>query len=276
MVAQIQEFEEYYDLSEDEDDDELFYAPTYFEIDEQLVIVACLMLLEQRYRVLKSMSPERVQEEVEDIIDSLNNELKSTAVSKIDSTVWDYFDKIMSDYNIPDRYVNQDTSMYPIVEESINTLCNQLKGELKQKSMFFVDNLTKDSFNILPNFKRAVRKVIDAVGGNLIYSKEKSKRNVEEFVYGKDKLYYWITANDSSVCAWCRMQESLPPRTLSEMPLDHWNGHCEHEPVDYTYSNEYMIMLARGEYRDEINAFAPNDSAMSQASGRIQADRRIL
>ena len=276
MVAQVQEFEEYYDLSEDEDDDELFYAPTRFDIDEQLVIVACLMLLEQRYRVLKSMSPERVQDEVEAMIDSLNTELKSTAISKIDSTVWDYFDKIMSDYNIPDRYVSQDTSMYPIVEESINTLCNQLKGELKQKSMFFVDNLTKDTFNILPNFKRAVRKVIDAVGGNLIYSKEKSKRNVEEFVYGKDKLYYWITANDDKVCDWCRMQESLPPRTLREMPLDHWNGHCEHEPVDYTYSDEYMIMLARGEYRDEISVYTPSDSAMSQAVGKIQADRRRL
>lgn len=276
MVAQIQEFEEYYDLSEDEDDDELFYAPTRFDIDEQLVIVACLMLLEQRYRVLKSMSPERVQDEVEAMIDSLNSELKSTAIDKIDSTVWDYFDKIMSDFNIPDKYVSQDTSMYPIVEESINTLCNQLKGELKQKSMFFVDNLTKDTFNILPNFKRAVRKVIDAVGGNLIYSKEKSKRNVEEFVYGKDKLYYWITANNDKVCEWCRMQEALPPRTLSEMPLDHWNGHCEHEPVDYTYSDEYMIMLARGEYRDEINAYTPDDVSMSQAIGKIQADRRRL
>lgn len=276
MVAEIQEFEEYYDLSEDEDDDELFYAPTRFDIDEQLVIVACLMLLEQRYRVLKSMSPERVQDEVEAMIDSLNSELKSTAIDKIDSTVWDYFDKIMSDFNIPDKYVSQDTSMYPIVEESINTLCNQLKGELKQKSMFFVDNLTKDTFNILPNFKRAVRKVIDAVGGNLIYSKEKSKRNVEEFVYGKDKLYYWITANNDKVCEWCRMQEALPPRTLSEMPLDHWNGHCEHEPVDYTYSDEYMIMLARGEYRDEINAYTPDDVSMSQAIGKIQADRRRL
>ena len=39
---------------------------------------------------------------------------------------------------------------------------------------------------------------------------------------------------------------------------------------------EYMIMLARGEYRDDIAAFAPNDMAMSQATGKIQADRRKL
>ena len=273
MVAQVQYIEEYYDLNEDDDDSDLFYAPTRFEIDEQLVIVACLMLLEQRYRVLKSMTPQQIVDEVEDMIDSMNIEMSSTAIEKIDRATFDFFDREMRNYNIPSKYVSQDTSMYPIVEESINTLCNQLKGELKQKSMFFSDNLTKDTFNILPNFKRAVRKIIDAVGGNLIYSKEKSKRNVEEFVYGEDKLYYWLTANDDKVCAWCKMQESLPPRTLREMPLDHWNGRCDHEPVDYTYSNEYMLMLARGEYRDEIEAYTPSYE-MSQATGRVQARRK--
>ena len=254
MVKTIQDIDEYYH-SDDEEDDDLFYAPTYFDVDEQIVVVACLMLLEQRYRVIRSMTLQRIIDEVEDIIDSLGIELKSTAIDKIDSCVYAYFDKVMSDYNIPDKYVNQDTSMYPIVEESIDTLINQLKGELKQKAMFFKDNLVKDDFDILPNFKRAVQKVIDAVGNNLIYSKEKSKRNVEEFVYGEDKLYYWLTANDDKVCNWCRVQESLPPRTLKEMPLDHPHGRCEHEPVDYTYSDEYMIMLARGEYRDGIDAF---------------------
>ena len=255
MVKTIQDIDEYYHSDDGEDDDDLFYAPTYFDVDEQIVVVACLMLLEQRYRVIRSMTLQRIIDEVEDIIDSLGIELKSTAIDKIDSCVYAYFDKVMSDYNIPDKYVNQDTSMYPIVEQSIDTLINQLKGELKQKAMFFKDNLVKDDFDILPNFKRAVQKVIDAVGNNLIYSKEKSKRNVEEFVYGEDKLYYWLTANDDKVCNWCRVQESLPPRTLKEMPLDHPHGRCEHEPVDYTYSDEYMIMLARGEYRDGIDAF---------------------
>ena len=181
----------------------------------------------------------------------------------------------MNLYNVPSKYVEQDISMYPIVVESINTLCNQLKGEIKQKSMFFSDesNISKDDFDILPNFKRAVQKVVDAVGGNLIYSKEKSSRNVDEFVYGADKLYYWLTANDDKVCDWCRVQESLPPRTLREMPMDHWNGRCEREPVDYIYSNEYMMMLARGEYRDEIEAYTPSYE-YSQATGKVQAPRR--
>jgi len=257
MVAQVQLIEEYYH-SDDEDDD-IFLAPTYFDVDEQIVIVACLMLLEQRYRVLKSMTPQRIVDEIEDIIDALNVELSSTALDKVDLAVYDYFNKLMGEYNIPNKYVAQDTSMYDIIDETITTLCNQLKGELKQKAMFFEDNLSNNDFNILPNFKRAVQKVIDAVGNNLIYSKVKTRRNVYEFVYGSDKLYYWLTANDDKVCSWCRMQESLPPRTLREMPLDHPHGRCEEEPVDYTYSDEYYIMLARGEYRDEINDFAPDD-----------------
>ena len=255
MVKQIEEFEDYYNLDEDDDDEFLFYAPTRFDVDEQLVIVACLMLLESRYRVLKSMTPQRIVDEIDEMIDSLNIELTDTAISKIDSTVYDYFNKLMKSYNVPLKYVEQDTSMYDILEQSITTLCNQLKGEIKQKSMFFKDNLSKDTFNILPNFKRAVQRVIDAVGGNLIYSKEKTKRNVDEFVYGSDKLYYWLTANDDKVCAWCQLQQSLPPRRLSEIPLDHINGRCELEPVDYTYSDEYYIMLARGEYYDGIEAF---------------------
>lgn len=268
MVKQIQEIEEYYDDSDD-DDSYLFYAPSHYNTDEQLVIVACLLLLEQRYRVLQSMTPQEVVDEIEEIIDGLNIELTSTALSKIDDCVKTYFNGLMENYSIPSKYVNQDTSMRSIVDESITTLCNQLKGELKQKAMFFVDNLSKDSFNILPNFKRAVQKVVDAVGNNLIYSKVKSRRNVYEFVYGEDKLYYWLTANDDKVCAWCRVQESLPPRTLREMPLDHPNGRCEEEPVDYTYSDEYMLMLARGEYRDEIEAYTPEDVNMSRISGRV-------
>lgn len=254
MVAEIQEIDEYYH-SDEEDDDDLFLAPTYYEVDEQIVIVACLLILQQRYLVMKSMTPQRIVDEVDDIIDSLNIELSSTAIDKIDSTVEAYFNKVMDEFNVPSKYVSQDTSMYPIVEESITTLCNQLKGELKQKAMFFKDNLSKDDFNILPNFKRAIRKVIDAVGNNLLYSKEKSKRNVYEFVYGEDKLYYWLTANDDKVCNWCLVQQSLPPRTIREIPLDHPRGRCELEPVDYNYSDEYYIMLARGEYYDGIEAF---------------------
>lgn len=258
MVKQMQDTDEFYEPYDDDDDPlSVFSAPTYYETDEQLVLIACLMILEQRYRLLQSMSPSDVVEEVEEIVSSLDIELKDTARIRVTNHLESYLKDLMSDFSIPDGYVSIDTSMIEIMEDSINGLTNQLRDELKVKSKFFRDNMSKDSFDILPNFKRAVKKLVDAVGSNLIWGKEKTKRNTYKFVYGKDKLYRWLTANDLKVCQWCLAQQSLPPRTLDEIPLDHIHGRCELEPIDYTYSDEYYLMLARGEYAPEIEAFRP-------------------
>lgn len=255
MVKQIQYNDEFYESSDDDDPLDVFSAPTQFDTDEQLVLIACLLLLQQRYVLLQSMSPSQVVDEVEEIMDSLLVDLDDMAYNQAESHIKKYFESVLSDFNVPSSYVEMDYSMLDLMTDSIDNLISQLHGELKVKAKFFRDNLSKDNFDVLPNFKRAVRKLVDAVGSNLIHGKEKSKRNVYEFVYGEDKLYRWLTANDDKVCAWCRMQESLPPRTLDEMPLDHMWGRCELEPIDYTYSDEYYVMLARGEYNKEIEAF---------------------
>ena len=270
MVKQIQTTEEYYEPYDDEDDPfEIFLAPTHYTTNEQLVLIACLLLLEQRYRLLQSMTLQEIVDEVDSIMSSLESELKGTAYEKASKHIDDYFRKVLADYNIPyGSYVKADTSMLDLMMDSLTNVVNQLGGEIKVKSKFFLDNLNKDTFDLMPNFKRAVQKVNDAVGSNLIWGKEKTLRNTYEFVYGKDKLYRWITSNDDKVCDWCRMQESLPPRTLREMPLGHAHCRCEREPIDYTYSDEYYLMLARGEYADVIDAFTPDDEYMSQASGR--------
>ena len=260
MVKQIQEIEEYYESDEDDDPLAIFTSPTYYDTDEQLVIIACLLLLQQRYMLIQSMTLSNIIDEIDEIMDSLYEELSETAYDKSYRHIEEYFNQLLDDYTIPrGMYVDVDTSMLDIMDDSLNGLVNQLRDELRVKTKFFKDNLSKDNFNILPNFKRAVQKLCDAVGNNLIYGKEKSKRNVYDFVYGEDKLYKWLTANDDKVCAWCRMQESLPPRTLREIPLDHPKGRCQLEPIDYTYSNDYYLMLARGEYSKEIEAFSPDD-----------------
>lgn len=259
MVKQIQTVDEYYDPYDDDDDPlAIFYAPTRFETDEQLVIVACLLLLQQRYMVMKSMTPQQIVDEIDSIMSSLETELVATATQKVTNHTQDYLNHLLVDYAIPLGYINIDASMIEIMNDSIKGMINQLGDELKVKGKFFVDNMSKDDFDILPNFKRAVKRVIDAVGINTIYSKEKSKRKVKEFVYGEDKLYTWITANDDKVCEWCRIQEKLPPRTLAEMPLDHPWGRCDQEPINPTYSDEYYIMLARRQSAEAIDIFSEN------------------
>ena len=257
MVKLIQESDEFYESSDDDDPLDVFSAPSYFDTDEQLVLIACLMILEQRYRLLQSMSPSQVVDELEEIMDSLLSDLDNMAYNQAENHIKSYFESLLSDYSIPDGYVDMDYSMLELLEDGIDNLVSQLHGELKVKAKFFRDNMSKDTFDVLPNFKRAVRKVIDTVGSNLIHGKEKSKRNVYEFVYGEDKLYRWLTANDDKVCSWCLAQQSLPPRTIDEMPLDHIHGRCELEPIDYTYSDDYYLMLARGEFISTIDAIKP-------------------
>jgi len=241
MVKQIQTIDEYYDPYEDDDDPLLiFSAPDYYDSDEQLVLIACLMLLEQRYRIMQSMTPQRVLDEIDNIAKSLKKELKATAINRIHSCVYDYFSAKLLEFGIPQSgYVDQDTSMDDIIKQSIDNLVNQLRDELKVKGMFFDENMSEGDFDILPNFKRAVNKLIDAVGVNLIYSKEKSLRNIEEFVYDEDVLWLWVTKMDSRVCEWCREQESLPPRPLNDLPLDHPRGRCTKVPLWTAYNTKY-------------------------------------
>lgn len=257
MVKQMQLNDEFYESSDDDDPLEVFSAPSYFDTDEQLVLIACLMILEQRYRLLQSMSPTQIVDELEEIMDSLLSDLDNMAYTQAENHIKSSFEALLSDYSIPGGYVDMDYSMLELIEDGIDGLVSQLGNELKVKAKFFRDNMSKDSFDVLPNFKRAVRKLIDTVGSNLIHGKEKSKRNVYKFVYGEDKLYRWLTANDDKVCDWCLAQQSLPPRTIDEMPLDHMHGRCVLEPIDYTYSDDYYLMLARGEYANTIEAIRP-------------------
>lgn len=245
MVKQVQTTDEYYDPYEDDDDPlAIFLPPSNYDNDEQLVLIACLMLLEQRFRLMQSMTPQRMLDEIDDIAKSLKKELKSTAIKKVHDNVYDYFSAKLLEYHIPQSgYVEQDTSMDAIIKQSIDNLVNQLRDELKLKAMFFEDNMSKDDFNILPNFKRAVKKLTDAVGNNLLYSKEKSLRNIYGFVYDEDVLWLWVTKMDRRVCEWCREQEQLPPRPLKDIPLDHPQGRCKIAPLWVAYSDRYLGLV---------------------------------
>lgn len=259
MVKQIQTIEEYYYLDDDTDLTSMFYAPSYYNSEEQLVILSCLRLLEQRFRLLQSMTLEQIIDEIDLIMDSLQTELSEVATSKVSQFIFEYLMKVLDTYTIPEGYVEEDTSMIPLMVLSLTNMVSQLRDEIKVKALFFKDNMSNSEFDITPNFRRAVQKTNDAVGNNLVYSEEKNKRNVYDFVYGKDKLYRWITMNDSKVCEWCRLQESMPPRLLREIPMDHPYGRCTIDPIDYEYSDEYQVLLARGENENMIDVFTPTE-----------------
>lgn len=244
MVRQFQTIDEYY---EDDDDDllGLFYVPDYYDYDEQLVLMACLLKIKQVYDRMQSMTSQRVVDEIDDIVKTLKSDLKDTAIREVHNVVFDYFSDVLDEYNIPQSgYVQQDTSMDAVIKQSIENLCNNLRDELKLKGMHFDEIKSKGSFNILPNFKRAVQKLLDGVGVNILYSKEKSERNVLDFVYTDDTLWAWVTMGDSKVCEWCREQEAMPPRRLRDLPYDHNHGRCGKVPVNPDYTEEYSRLIS--------------------------------
>ena len=147
MVKEVQLIDEYYD--DEDDEDLLFVPPSYYDSDEQLAIFACLLLLKQLFERLESMTPQDIVDEVDGILDDFESELVQTATSQIDSTVYDSFRNELIEWNIPvfGGYVKQDVSMYPILRSSIKGLVDQLRNDLKTKSQFFIDNLSKNDFD---------------------------------------------------------------------------------------------------------------------------------
>ena len=246
MVKQVQKQSEYYIY---EEDDPYFYPldTDSYDSDESLVLIAVLMLLEQRYRLFQSMTLDRVLVEVDGVVDSLESELVDTAISKIHDCVKGSFDEERFSFGIPEGKVSQSTSMDSVVKQSIKGLCNQLRDEIKVKALFFKDNMSNSDFSLVPSFNRAIQKLVDGVGNALLNSKELSHREIMKFVYGDDKLYRWLCVNDDKTCDWCLMQQSLPPRPLEEMPLDHPHGRCTVDPIDYTYSDHYRLLLANND-----------------------------
>lgn len=244
MGSQAQLSNEFY--STDNDSFDVFDAPDYYTSDEQLVLIAVLLLLEQRYRLLRGMSSDKLVNEIDNIVSSFKKELNDTALNKLENYLYNEFKSELDSWSIPvTGYVTFSTEIKKILSQSITNLCNQLRDELKLKAKYHNMGLTDDIIDVKPNFRRASQKLKDAMGDALIKGKEMNHRQILEFVYGTSKLYRWLTMNDSKVCDWCRYQESLPPRPLSEIPYDHNRGRCGLDPIDTSYSDEYYLLLAR-------------------------------
>ena len=149
----------------------------------------------------------------------------------------------LEEWYIPENKFELDMSVMPILLLSIDNLFNQLQGELKLKATYHTSLITKDNFNIKPNFERAVKKLNDSLTDALLKGREKNHRKILDFVYGSDKLYSWLCVNDDKTCDWCLYQQSLPPRPLSQIPYDHNGGRCTLDVVDDSYSDEYTKLI---------------------------------
>ena len=220
-----------------------FMPSSGYDSDEQIVILACLNLLEEYYELYQSLTPEEILNRVDDDIELLTNELSTTAISNISSEVALGFIEELNSYSIPEDYMTPDSVVDEVVILGLIAGMNQLRDDLKAKATYYIQYRLSTVFNIDPNFKRAINKISDVVGNNLFVAKEAGHRQISRFVYGNETLYRWRCVMDARTCTVCRALSREAPKPLDEWPYDHPHGRCTLEPVNPTYSEDYLLLL---------------------------------
>lgn len=220
-----------------------FMPSSGYDSDEQIVILACLNLLEEYYELYQSLTPEEILNRVDDDIEVLTNELSTTAISNINSEVALGFIEELNSYSIPEDYMTPDSVVDEVVILGLIAGMNQLRDDLKAKATYYIQYRLSTVFNIDPNFKRAINKISDVVGNNLFIAKEAGHRQISRFVYGNETLYRWRCVMDARTCTVCRALSREAPKPLDEWPYDHPHGRCTLEPVNPTYSEDYLLLL---------------------------------
>lgn len=220
-----------------------FMPSSGYDSDEQIVILTCLNLLEKYYELYQSLTPEEILNRVDDDIEVLTNELSTTAISNINSEVALGFIEELNSYFIPEDYMTPDSVVDEVVILGLIAGMNQLRDDLKAKATYYIQYRLSTVFNIDPNFKRAINKISDVVGNNLFIAKEAGHRQISRFVYGNETLYRWRCVMDARTCTVCRALSREAPKPLDEWPYDHPHGRCTLEPVNPTYSEDYLLLL---------------------------------
>ena len=240
MVATIQKSDEYF-LSDIIEESPVFdYVDD--DTDKQVLVLFFLYLLERLYQDYESKTPEYVLANFENDVDKLLQEFNTG----FESLFNEYIDTLMN--NNKANYNLSEFEEVPILDEySLDTtravtlatfyaLFDQLKCDAITKARVWMDShVTNEGFNLVPNFNRAIKRVKDAFGYATTIAQQKIERNILSYVYGVDELYYWVCAGPNP-CAWCLMQQSMPPRPLNEWEYDHIHGHCILVPITEMYN----------------------------------------
>lgn len=239
MVQTVQTTDEYYSTDGLPVD---FSANSSYDDDEQFVILMCLALLKKYYELYHNQSPEEVLKRITKDMESFNKDLSDDARKYVQKAVDEYFEGKLNEHNIPSSVVAPDYNNTVIIA-GITALVNQLHDDLKAKAIFYKNNLVGSSFDVKPNFERAVKRINDIVGTGLIHAKEKSNRNISKFMYGDNALYRWVCKLDAKTCSWCRSQARSTPRKIDEWELDHPFGRCVLVPVSDELSEDYKLLI---------------------------------
>lgn len=113
----------------------------------------------------------------------------------------------------------------------VDAILDKLFGDIYSKAVYYRDfPMPAGSFQVESDFKRSIRGLTNLVDYNTGNTVKWVEREYLVFVYGEDALFNWICSGVNT-CEWCYSVERGNPYRLSELPLDHINGHCKIVPV---------------------------------------------
>ena len=244
-VSEVPSFEEYFGLDVNFIEDEEF-DPDNDDEDIKKLLALVLSLLQEFYIEYMYASEQVIaSEEFKMAVDKFNEELKDSLIYLF----LDYIEKVNNElafaYDIPvevleNQIIALKTDIDNSVVKSVDAVTNTLYYDLLDKASFYTDMaLTTGTFAVHGNFRRALRKLTNAVDYKAQYAKSRAERIYLEFVYGQEALFQW-NVTGVNTCAWCYEMEAMGAMPLSWFPADHPNGRCWLTPVNpKEYSDEY-------------------------------------
>ena len=210
--------------------------------DEEELVSIFLSYLYQFYETHANNSPEEIVASFSKDIDKLIKEMENAGLEAFDEYFKTDFEMELNEKNIPHGEVSYDlTPDKEILVASLVATLETLRYEVIAKAKHYVANMKNfiESFNMNPNFKQAITKINNMVAFNMMNAKEKSHREVLNFIYGEDMLYTWECMGDMKTCRWCLTMAESPPMRLEEFPLDHPYGRCTLRPINQKFTDRY-------------------------------------
>ena len=248
-VHEIPSYEEFFGLVDNILGDDEF-NPKHNDDEVQKLLILVLSLFQEFYiEYMYANEYDFASEEFEEKVNKFNDELQDTLTILLAEYVENLNFELSLEYNMP--LVTLEKEMLDLkrdielgVRSSVDAVTKTLYYDLKDKADFYTEMvLTTGVFSPHSNFRRAIKKLTNAVDFNTHYAKSRANRIYLEFVYGQEALFVW-NVSGRNTCPWCYEMAAMGAMPLSWFPVDHINGHCWLTPVNPNeYSEEYNEII---------------------------------
>ena len=244
-VSEIPSYEEYFGLVNNIITDDEF-SPDHDDEEVKKILIIVLSLLQEFYiEYMYASEYDIASEAFKDSINEFNADLNESLMILLTDYVENKCFELSMQYDIPldtleKEMLHLKTDIEESIASSVNAITETLYYDLMDKAEFYKDMaLTTGLFSLHANFRRAIRKLTNAVEFKTHYAKARVERHYMEFIYGQEALFTW-NVTGVNTCAWCYEMASMGAMPLSWFPVDHINGRCWLEPVyPDEYSKEY-------------------------------------